>query len=151
VTDDLSADLDQLIFEARQRPIFDRLWRPERAEEVAEIFNSDYWKKTKINQGAKCELKMSRTEICRENGKLGGRPKGSLNKVSCEIRALAQLSAPDAFAELARLAREAQSEQTRVAAIKEILDRAYGRPTQPIDGDGQGGAVIVNVVTGVRG
>jgi hypothetical protein len=49
---------------------------------------------------------------------------------------------------LARLAREAQSEQTRVAAIKEILDRAYGRPTQPIDGDGQGGAVIVNVVTG---
>ena len=49
------------------------------------------------------------------------------------------------------LAREAQSEQTRVAAIKEILDRAYGRPTQPIDGDGQGGAVIVNVVTGVRG
>ena len=37
VTDDLSADLDQLIFEARQRPIFDRLWRPERAEEVAEI------------------------------------------------------------------------------------------------------------------
>jgi hypothetical protein len=94
---------------------------------------------------------MSRTEICRENGKLGGRPKGSLNKVSCEIRALAQLSAPDAFAELARLAREAQSEQTRVAAIKEILDRAYGRPTQPIDGDGQGGAVVVNVVTGVRG
>ena len=114
-------------------------------------FNSDYWKKTEINQGAKCELKMSRTEICRENGKLGGRPKGSLNKVSCEIRALAQLSAPDAFAELARLAREAQSEQTRVAAIKEILDRAYGRPTQPIDSDGQGGAVIVNVVTGVRG
>jgi hypothetical protein len=114
-------------------------------------FNSDYWKKTKINQGAKCELKMSRTEICRENGKLGGRPKGSLNKVSCEIRALAQLSAPDAFAELARLAREAQSEQTRVAAIKEILDRAYGRPTPPIDGDGQGGAVVVNVVTGVRG
>jgi hypothetical protein len=76
-------------------------------------FNSDYWKKTKINQSAKCELKMSRTEICRENGKLGGRPKGSLNKVSCEIRALAQLSAPDAFAELARLAREAQSEQGR--------------------------------------
>ena len=37
VTDDLCADLDQLIFEARQRPIFDRLWRPERAEEVAEI------------------------------------------------------------------------------------------------------------------
>jgi hypothetical protein len=53
------------------------------------------------------------------------------------------------FCELARLAREAQSEQTRVAAIKEILDRAYGRPTPPIDGDGQGGPMIINVLTGV--
>ena len=94
---------------------------------------------------------MSRAESARENGKLGGRPPGSPNKITAEIRAVAQRHAPDAFAELARLAREAQSEQTRVAAIKEILDRAYGRPTQPIEGDGQGGAVIVNVVTGVRG
>ena len=35
--DDLRADLDQLLLEARQRPIFDRLGRRQRAQEVAEI------------------------------------------------------------------------------------------------------------------
>ena len=69
---------------------------------------------------------MSRAELCRENGKLGGWPPGSLNKTTVEIRALAQLAAPDAFADLVRLSREAQSEQVKLAAIKEILDRAYG-------------------------
>jgi hypothetical protein len=97
---------------------------------------------------------MSRAEICRENGKLGGRPNGSLNKTTVEIRAAALLYAPDAFAELVRLARHAQSEQVRIAAIKEILDRAYGKSPQPVRGDGDGangGAKVVNVITGVRG
>jgi hypothetical protein len=34
---------------------------------------------------------------------------------------------PDAIAELARLATQAESEAARVAAIKELLDRGYGR------------------------
>ena len=37
VADDLRADLDQLLLQARQRPIFDRLRRRQRAQEVAEI------------------------------------------------------------------------------------------------------------------
>jgi putative transposase len=37
VADDLRADLDQLFLEARQRPVFDRLRRRQRAQEVAEI------------------------------------------------------------------------------------------------------------------
>jgi hypothetical protein len=60
-----------------------------------------------------CELKMSRAESARENGKLGGRPPGSPNKITAEIRAVAQRHAPDAFAELARLAREAQRANPR--------------------------------------
>jgi hypothetical protein len=36
-------------------------------------------------------------------------------------------------AELARLAKNAQSEQARVTAIKEILDRAYGKSKQSVD------------------
>jgi hypothetical protein len=83
--------------------------------------------------------------------KTGGRKAGIPNKATAEIRELARADGPAVFKELVRLAFKSKSEQTRVAAIKEILDRAYGRPTQPIDGDGQGGAVIVNVVTGVRG
>jgi hypothetical protein len=98
---------------------------------------------------AKRELKMSRAESARENGKLGGRPKGSPNKVTHEIRSLALLSAPDAFAELVRLSKDAQSEQVRVAATKEILDRAYGRAPQSIDGDGHGGPLLLQVITGV--
>jgi hypothetical protein len=38
----------------------------------------------------------------------------------------------DAFAELARLAKHSKSEQVRIAAIKEILDRAYGKSQQPL-------------------
>ena len=37
VADDLRADLDQLFLQARQRPVFDRLGRRQRAQEVAEI------------------------------------------------------------------------------------------------------------------
>jgi hypothetical protein len=37
VTDDLPADLDQLLFEARQRPILDWLERRQRAQEIAGI------------------------------------------------------------------------------------------------------------------
>ena len=37
VADEPGADLDQLLFQAGQRPVFDRLRRRQRAQEVAEI------------------------------------------------------------------------------------------------------------------
>lgn len=64
-----------------------------------------------------------------------GRKKGSPNKSTAEVKALAQQYAPAALAELARLTLEAESEAARVGAIKELLDRAYGKATQPISGD----------------
>ena len=39
-----------------------------------------------------------------------------------------------AIKELARLAAKAESETARVAAIKELLDRGYGKAMQPIQG-----------------
>ena len=57
----------------------------------------------------------------------GGRKPGVLNKATTEIRSLAQAHGPDAIAELARLAKEAQSEQARISACNSLLDRAYGR------------------------
>ena len=59
--------------------------------------------------------------------KVGGRKAGTPNKATADVKALAQSYAPEAIKELARLATSAQSEQARVAAIKEILDRAYGK------------------------
>jgi hypothetical protein len=63
-----------------------------------------------------------------------GRKKGTPNKVTAEIKQLAQKYGPEAIAELARLATQAESEAARVAAIKELLDRGYGRAVQPIEG-----------------
>ncbi len=62
--------------------------------------------------------------------KTGGRKSGTLNKVTADVRELAGQYGPTVLAELARLATNANSEQARVSACKEILDRAYGKSTQ---------------------
>lgn len=65
----------------------------------------------------------------------GGRPKGSPNKATAEIKGLAQKWGPASVAKLALLAGltdkpAANSEQAQVAAVKELLDRGYGKATQ---------------------
>lgn len=65
----------------------------------------------------------------------GGRPKGSLNKATKDIKALAQEYAPAALKELARIATKGKSEAARVSAIKELLDRGFGKSPQVIAGD----------------
>lgn len=64
----------------------------------------------------------------------GGRQKGTPNKATADVKALAQKHAPAAITELARLATKAESEAARVSAIKELLDRAYGKSKQPLVG-----------------
>jgi len=59
-----------------------------------------------------------------------GRPKGSKDKV--DIRALASEHAGDIIRELARLALQSETESVRVAAIKELLDRGYGKAQQSV-------------------
>lgn len=65
--------------------------------------------------------------------KTGGRTKGTPNKATADIKALAMKHAPAAMAELARLAVNAESEAARVAAIKELLDRGFGKAKQSMD------------------
>ncbi len=65
--------------------------------------------------------------------KTGGRIAGTPNKSTAEIRELAGQYGPTALAELARLSTNANSEQARVSACKEILDRAYGKSTQVME------------------
>ena len=65
--------------------------------------------------------------------KTGGRVAGTPNKSTAEVRELEGQHGPTALAELARLATSAISEQARVSACKEILDRAYGKSTQTIN------------------
>lgn len=75
----------------------------------------------------------------------GGRPKGSLGKVSREIRAIAADYGPAAVRKLAVLGglvpksqmkkdeAPASSEATQVVALSHILNRAYGFPSQPLN------------------
>jgi hypothetical protein len=75
------------------------------------------------------------------SGNPGGRPKAVE-----EVRELARAHCPAAIAELARLALKARSECARIAAIRELLDRGYGKATQPLAGE-TGAAPIVLQVT----
>ena len=61
-----------------------------------------------------------------------GRPVGSKSKVTPEIRAMALKHCPAALDTIVYLAANAETEATRLAAAKELLDRAYGKPRQSI-------------------
>lgn len=61
------------------------------------------------------------------SGNPGGRPK------SKELRDLCRSYTAEAVKELGRLAMKAKGEMTRVIAIRELLDRSYGRPLQGIE------------------
>jgi hypothetical protein len=65
--------------------------------------------------------------------KYGGRKKGTPNKVTAEVREFAGKYTRAAIRGLVRLAKTAKSEQARVAAWREVLDRAVGRPAQSVD------------------
>jgi len=50
-----------------------------------------------------------------------------------DLQELARQHAPTVIVELARLALRAKSETARIAAIRELLDRGYGRPRQAME------------------
>src|SRR5262249_14076635 len=60
--------------------------------------------------------------------KTGGRKPGVPNKVTRELKELAQLYAPEAIATLREIMQHGETEAARVAAARELLDRGYGRP-----------------------
>ena len=83
-----------------------------------------------------------------------GRPKGAVNKTTKEIKALAREFGPPAISKLAQLSGllvgtpAAESEGAQIAAIKELLDRGYGKATQEITG--ANGDSLITIITGVR-
>ena len=66
----------------------------------------------------------------------GGRMPGVPNKITIEIRTIAQKYGGDAIATLREVMQgKEMPPAARVAAAKELLDRAYGRSPQPLVGD----------------
>jgi hypothetical protein len=66
--------------------------------------------------------------------KTGGRQKGTLNKATADIKALAREFTPTAMERLVRIIQESDSDAAVVSAIKEVFDRGYGKAKQPIIG-----------------
>lgn len=60
----------------------------------------------------------------------GGRPKDI-----AEVRELARTHTSAALDTLVQIARDGKSENARIAASSALLDRGWGRPTQPLSGD----------------
>ncbi len=75
-----------------------------------------------------------------QSGNPGGRPKGVV-----EVRELAQRLTGRSFEELARIAFNSPDDRARLAAIGIILERGYGKPAQPVDGNGEGGPIVVTL------
>lgn len=64
-----------------------------------------------------------------------GRVKGSLNKATASIKALAQPYSADAIATLAAIMHDTTAPPpSRVAAASALLDRAHGKPAQALTG-----------------
>jgi len=76
-----------------------------------------------------------------------GRPAGRRNKVTADIKELAQSYGEEAIKSLVEIVRDGEAPHaSRVAAVKELLDRGYGKAKQALE---HSGGMTYNVVTGV--
>jgi hypothetical protein len=66
-------------------------------------------------------------------------------KVPTEIKSLARSYTELAIQTLAGIIQNGTQDSARVSAAQVLLDRGWGKATQPIDGDGDGGPVQLTV------
>jgi hypothetical protein len=83
--------------------------------------------------------------------KTGGRQKGTPNRATADIKELAHSYGPAVIAELARMsgvtdAPGAQTEAVRLAAMRELLDRGYGRAVQHMSANVESSAMLLHLV-----
>lgn len=74
--------------------------------------------------------------------KTGGRKAGTPNKVTADIKALAQNYAADAITMLATILTTSENDSARISAAKELLDRGYGRASQAVEVNGEVGLTV---------
>lgn len=77
-----------------------------------------------------------------------GRPKGAKDRLTREagatISEMARAYTDVAIAALARIAEHGESESAQVAAANALLDRGYGKASQPVEHNGEM-PVVLNV------
>ena len=75
-----------------------------------------------------------------QSGNPGGRP-----KALAAVKAAAQEKGPECIRLLWELSQCADSDAAKIAAIKELLDRGFGRPAQAVEVSGpEGGAIEID-------
>ena len=79
------------------------------------------------------------------SGNPGGRPKAE--KL---LREAAQKHAAACLETLLHIMQNGESDAARVSATKELLDRGFGKATQPISGDSDGDPVKLAMVVSFR-
>ena len=85
-------------------------------------------------------MKASEKESTQIKGRGGarpgaGRPPGALNKATADIKEAAALHGPAALKALIDIAKDDEAPpSSRVAAAVALLDRGFGKPSQPIEG-----------------
>ena len=72
----------------------------------------------------------------------GGRKAGTPNKATIEVKAAAQQYTGEAVQTIYNLMRDGESEQIRLAAAKELIDRGHGKAPQSVEHTGEGGGPI---------
>ena len=77
-----------------------------------------------------------------------GRPVGSISKTTAELKTLAQQHGAAIITKLAELSgvipgNAAESQAVQVQAMRELLDRGFGRSTQPLSGDAEAPPVSI--------
>ena len=73
-----------------------------------------------------------------KGNKTGGRKKGTPNKATADIKAVAGEYSEQAVRTLVSVMDSSDSDAARVAAAKELLDRAHGKSPQALTGESGG-------------
>lgn len=72
---------------------------------------------------------------------------GGRKRTDQDLQALIRSYCPAAIQALADIVRTGTNERARVMAANSLLDRGYGKPVQTIKGEGEGGKIVVQVLT----
>jgi hypothetical protein len=74
--------------------------------------------------------------------KTGGRKAGTPNKVTADIKALAQEYGADAISTIVGIMNMSENDTARLAAAKELIDRGYGKASQAVEVNGEVGLTV---------
>ena len=88
----------------------------------------------------------ARLKANRENAKKGGRPRGSMNGDKLSLRDRCRVRDEEHVRILEAIAADSTHPGFQLVAIRDLMDRGWGRPSQMVEGTGPGGAIPFTVV-----